>query len=451
MTNIHTEQFLRVLLSQAHAAREAERDQRLRAEQRATQARVLQFEMAQRLLPKELDDLWKTTDVNVMADDQFMRWMMSQLHAQLFNYWALRSGRVADQLAQLQKALRERDETLRRYEAQITEQSQQLREIITLKDRAGQLQTELVQAAQEKEEVLADLATSRAMVQRLRAQAEPSSDTTGNLEAVVAASPTTIASDWYQAWQAETTPGNVERQKVALQLVGRGEAFFRSEIVERLNAQGILNEVSPDKPTGTGARLFIDLINLKFMTEINAGYGAAVPKPLQLTERGLEAYRLLFGETLGESAFDRLLKRHKTIEHTTLNLLAYSLLQRFGFQAIELYPTSLYTNTGAVVDPDLVAVNPAGERLIIECERMVMHRTAAERDAKWSHLAEVTHGQLYVVVFGNRQQSDLMTELSEWIQATNTKKISLAVCQYLKAIKPEASSAWTYTTTWAIP
>ena len=137
MTNIHTEQLLRVLLSQAHAAREAERDQRLRAEQRATPARVLQFEMAQRLIPKELDDLWKSTDVNVMSDDQFVRWMMSQLHAQLFDYWALRSGRVADQLAQLQKALRERDETLRRYEAQITEQNQQLREIVILKDHVG--------------------------------------------------------------------------------------------------------------------------------------------------------------------------------------------------------------------------------------------------------------------------------------------------------------------------
>ena len=153
MTNIHTEQLLRVLLSQAHAAREAERDQRLRAEQRATQARVLQFEMAQRLLPKELDDLWKSTDVNVMADDQFMRWMMSQLNAQLFEYRALRSGRVADQLAQLQKNLRERDETLRRYETQIRELQQPSREIVALKDRVGQLQTELAQATQEKEDV----------------------------------------------------------------------------------------------------------------------------------------------------------------------------------------------------------------------------------------------------------------------------------------------------------
>jgi hypothetical protein len=451
VTNIQTEQHLRVLLSQAHAAREAERDQRLRAEQCAIQARALQFEMAQRLLPKELDELWKGTDVNVMPDDQFVRWMMSQLNAQLFDYRALRSGRVTDQLAQLQAALHERDEILRRYEAQINEQSQQSYEIVALKDRVGQLQTELAQATQEKDELAAGLVTSRAMVQRLRSSTTRPSDTVDNTEAVIPSSPTMAASDWYQNWLAETTSENMECQKVALQLIGRGEVFFRSEIIERLNALGLLNEASPDKPTGTGARLFTDLISLDFVTEINAGYGAAVPKPLQLTKCGLEAYRLLFGETLEESAFDRLLKRHKTIEHTTLNLLAYNLLQRFGFRAVELYPHQLYTADGAVVDPDLVAVSPAGERLIIECERMAMRRTATERDAKWSHLAEVTHGQLYVVVFGNRQQSDLMTELSEWINSTNTKKVALAVCQYLKAIKPEASSAWTYTTTWSIP
>jgi hypothetical protein len=388
--------------------------------------------------------------VNSMPDDQFMRWMTSQLDAQLFECRALRSGRVADQLAQLQRNLRERDETLRRYETQIRELQQPSREIVALKDRVGQLQAELAQMAQEKEALVADLATSRAMVERLQSSTTPSSDVTDLTEAAVASSPTPAAVDWYQAWLAATTPENIERQQVALQLVGRGKAFFRSEIIERLNALGLLNEANPDKPTGTGARLFTDLISLKFMAEINAGYGAAVPKPLQLTERGLEAYRLLHGETIEESAFDRLLKRHKTIEHTTLNLLAYNLLQRFGFQAIELYPAPLRTSSRAVVDPDLIAVSPTGECLIIECERLVMHRSAAERDAKWSHLAEVSHGQLYVVVLGNRQQSDLMAELSEWIQATHTKKISLSVCQYLKAIKPDAPSVWTYTTTWAI-
>ncbi len=109
-------------------------------------------------------------------------------------------------MAQFQKVLHERDETLRRYEAQITEQCQQLREIVALKDRIGQLQIELAQVVQEKEEVLADLTTSRAMVQRLQTQAAPSSDITDNLEAAVASAPTPAASGWYQTWLAETTP-----------------------------------------------------------------------------------------------------------------------------------------------------------------------------------------------------------------------------------------------------
>jgi hypothetical protein len=57
---------------------------------------------------------------------------------------------------------------------------------------------------------------------------------------------------------------------------------------------------------------------------------------VRAAQSGLEAFRLLWGNSLEESAFDRLLKRHKTVAHTTVNLLAYNLLQRLGFQAIEL-------------------------------------------------------------------------------------------------------------------
>jgi hypothetical protein len=69
------------------------------------------------------------------------------------------------------------------------------------------------------------------------------------LKAVIAASPEAPATDWYRTWLAATTPENLERQKIALQLIGQGKAFFRSEIIERLNALSLLNEVSPDKPT----------------------------------------------------------------------------------------------------------------------------------------------------------------------------------------------------------
>ena len=40
------------------------------------------------------------------------------------------------------------------------------------------------------------------------------------------------------------------------------------------------------------------------------------------------------------------------------------------------------------MDPDFVAVSLEVERLIIDCERLVIHRVPAERDANWSHLVE---------------------------------------------------------------
>jgi hypothetical protein len=88
--------------------------------------------------------------------------------------------------------------------------------------------------------------------------------------------------------------------------------------------------------------------------------------------------------------------------------------------------------------------------LLIECERLAKHRTAEERRNKWGDLAEVTQGQFYVVVPGSQQQRDLITEISQWIIETNTKRAHLSVCRYTQAIRPEARSPWTYTTDWAL-
>ena len=100
--------------------------------------------------------------------------------------------------------------------------------------------------------------------------------------------------------------------------------------------------------------------------------------------------------------------------------------------------------------PDLTAVSPDGERLLIECERLAKHRTAEERRNKWGDLAEVTRGQFYVVVPGSQQQRDLITEVSQWIMETDTKRAHLSICQYTKAVKPETARPWTYTTDWAL-
>ena len=178
--------------------------------------------------------------------------------------------------------------------------------------------------------------------------------------------------------------------------------------------------------------------------------GASVARPIVLTERGREAYRLLTGQALPESLTQRLLNRHKTVEHTVLNLMARQVLRRFRYTGIDLFPEAQRTSTGAVVIPDLTAVSPEGERLLIECERLAKHRTLDERRNKWGDLAALTQGQFYVVVPGGQQQRDLITELSQWIMETDTKRAHLSICQYARAMKPEARSPWTYTTDWAL-
>ena len=86
----------------------------------------------------------------------------------------------------------------------------------------------------------------------------------------------------------------------------------------------------------------------------------------------------------------------------------------------------------------------------LDPKSLVKHRTPEERRNKWGDLAEVTQGQFYVVVPGSQQQRDLITEVSQWIMETDTKRARLAICQYPKAVKPETAKPWTYTTDWAL-
>jgi hypothetical protein len=268
-------------------------------------------------------------------------------------------------------------------------------------------------------------------------------------EPVVPPPPMTTTSNWYAAWQQNTAPEILARQQKLIEVVGDGEAFFRAEIVAALNATGLLND-ELDRPGGTAQRLFAGLFERGLIEEIDGGYGASVARPIMLSERGREAYRLVTGRTWPESIYQRLLNRHKTVEHTVLNLMARQVLHRFQYTAIDLFPATRRTPAGAVVIPDLTAVSPDGEVLLIECERLAKHRTAEERRNKWGDLAALTQGQFYVVVPGSQQQRELLTEISQWIMETDTKRAHLSICQYTRAMKPEAATPWTYATDWAL-
>ena len=239
------------------------------------------------------------------------------------------------------------------------------------------------------------------------------------------------------------------RQQKLIEIVGDGEAFFRAEIVAALNTARLLTD-DPDRPGGTAQRLFTSLLERGLIEEIDGGYGASVARPLMLTETGREAYRQLTRRALPESLYQRLFNGHKTVEHTVLNLMARQVLRRFHYTSIDLFPEPRRTPAGALVIPDLTAVSPQGETLLIECERLAKHRTADERRNKWGDLAALTQGHFHVVVAGGQQQTALITELSAWLHETGTKRAQLSVCQYVKAVRPKATTPWTYTTSWAL-
>ena len=284
------------------------------------------------------------------------------------------------------------------------------------------------------------------------AEAEPISQASAAPEPIVRPSsptPSSVTPDWYAAWQDTTSPDVWARQQRLIQIVGDGEAFFRAEIIETLKAGALLKD-DPGAPGWAAKRLFASVHELGLIEEIDGGYGASVPKAITLTVKGRAVYEHLTGRALPRSPWARLVDRHKTPEHTVLNLLARTVLRRFQYTLIELFPEAQRTPTGSIVIPDLTAVSPQGEHLLIECERLAKHRTADERRNKWGDLAALTQGQFHVVVPGRQQERDLITELSQWILETGMKRANPSVCQYLSAIRPEARSPWTYTTAWRI-
>lgn len=455
MLNAHDEQFYKIQLKWAADNFDAEHRMRLAAEQRAAGARGLLMDVVVHLLASELDDVRKKEDVALWTDAQLVLWMKEHLSRYLRQLRAL-TGSAA------QRRLDQAAQEIHRLQ---TDNVQLNKHILNMQSDVKQVaayQATIYDLKQQIERLQRELADLRDDLEIARSQAARSATPTPppviiNMPTVEESSvppqpkrsSAASAPAWYDAWRSATAANAFERQQRIIEVVGLGEAFFRAEIVAALNTAGLLTD-DPDRPGGTAQRLFTGLLERGLIEEIDGGYGANVARPLVLTAQGREAYRLFTGRALPDSLYQRLLNRHKTVEHTVLNLMACQALRRFRYTAIDLFPEAQRTSTGAVVIPDLTATSPEGERLLIECERLAKHRTAEERRNKWGDLAEVTQGQLYVVVPGSQQQRDLITEVSQWIIETGTKRAHLSICQYPKAMKPETARPWTYSTDWAL-
>lgn len=471
----YTEQFFKVQLKWASANFDAEHRLRLAAEQRAAGTRELLMDLAKSLLASELDAVQKQNeDFNRWSDGELMRWTKDQLRGYLHQLRGLTGEagrrRLEQAIQEIQKlkaenaqlnqhvrSLESADRRAKAYQEHTDQQKQQIDHLQQeLADARADLEIARSEAARPASPGSAVIIEMSEIVEPVRrsqsAEAEPIIRPSATSEPNVRSSsstPSSATSDWYAAWQDATAPDAFERQQRILEVIGQGAAFFRSEIIEALNAAGLRRE-DPDRPSGTLHRLFAGLTEHGLIEELDGGYPANIPRPLVLTERGRDAYQRFTGQTLTDSLYQRLLNRHKTVEHTVLNLMARQVLQRFHYTSIDLFPEARRTSAGAVVIPDLTAVSPQGETLLIECERLAKHRTADERRNKWGDLAALTQGHFRVVVAGGQQQTALITEISTWLHETDTKRAQLSVCQYVKAARPNATTPWTYTTSWAL-
>ena len=485
------EQLLRGQLGLANSGYEAERQMRLLTERRTARLRVLFYDLAVRLVPADLDNLRKergeVENPQVLSDEDLAQWLKQTLDGYLFHYRQLISGREANYLARLKG---EHDQARHDAEQAKALLDQVRADLRAATERGDVLAGKLSALQTEHADVVANLDTSRTLYQQARAElmtarqqlAQQTTDTTpANPVIESTAGPIAEATDadaagtqplwpvtvlklsdaplvdypapsdqtpaWYANWLATTKLEERDRQSAVIHLLATGQAFFRIEVIEQLHARRLIHEPDLDHPTGGTNRLFSQLISTGFIEEIDGGYGSSVPAALSLTAQGREAYQVFFGGDLPESIFARLARRHKTPEHTVLNLLARRVLLKFGFQSVELFPERVPLTEGAPAEPDLTAIAPDGQTIYLECERGVTVRSAEKRDAKWNRTAELSRGHLYLFVPHKTARSAVYSELSQWLYQAGDRwpKVELHICEYSKALT--APTIWTYSTT----
>jgi DNA-binding PadR family transcriptional regulator len=165
--------------------------------------------------------------------------------------------------------------------------------------------------------------------------------------------------------------------------------------------------------SGTVSRAFqrferkelIELIRAKSET-----VGSGTYYLIRLTEKGRDACRMLLGRDAVPSQFAELLERHKTPEHTLLNLEAGDLLREAGYE-VDLFPSETILPGDRLVAPDLSALSPYGELLLVEVERDTKKH---DRRRKWEKCRDANGGALYVVVANESALNKVKSEILFW-------------------------------------
>ena len=229
---------------------------------------------------------------------------------------------------------------------------------------------------------------------------------------------TTSEPDWMQDWRSGRT---FSKESTAIILMGETGKCLRPSLIELL-----AKKLNLTLPNGSLPETFNRLINfdsngglvevLEVFQQTGASTGGNHPDLLRLTERGRVAYQYLAGYQALENEYDRLIRKHKSPEHTVLNIQAAEALIEFGdYEVIEQAP-DIQLPDGSVFIPDLVARHRrTGETIFVEVERDT-GKNRGTRVVKWKNVLNATNGNIFVICDNISCERAIQTEINQALE-----------------------------------
>jgi hypothetical protein len=369
LNNVHLRQLDRML--------DAERRLRGLAESRAAEARGALYDIAEEFCSAELDAILRERKAEVQ------KWTPGELGAFILQHLRSRIARTEaqpDEKAAQRQMLRVTDEK----DAQIHQLSVQLRATgDALRDANRR-----VQANAQTPAIAAAAAAGRDLPEPVRVVRSPG--------------------PWFDEWQQHR---HFERSRDLIRLIGESGLCQRPVLQEQLN--GMWNVRSRDAMrSAVSLSKQHDLIEVRTPQREKKG---SPPQLLKLADRGRDAFLLLFDKEAAPSELDELMKRHKSLEHTVLNLDAAAMLRERLGAVVDMYPPTIVLDGGRQFVPDLVATLAEGDVIYVECERGTIVDAEA-RIRKWQNVYAATGGRIYIICPDYGTRSAITGELSKWFR-----------------------------------
>lgn len=377
-------EILRLQIIQMQATLDATERLRLAAEEKYRQATEKMELIARTLFREEYDALRRSRQD--MDLDGWTRWIIAVGQERINRLALLTASNAAER--QSEAALRQKAE----------EADQLRRRLAGMEQLLAAREAEINALREDKIRLQQQLAASTVTPTPL-----PSADgDRGPAQTSAATEPP----PWFAEWQASP---QFRHTAAIVQTMGLTGYCLRDDIDAR--AFPDVEEASGTPYRAWQAAVELGLVEaIKEPKEPKGETRGRSPTPYRLTARGREACRLLTGNEPAQSEYDLLLARHKSPEHTLLNIQARRALQARGYE-VDPLPSPISLPSGSTLCVDIVAKREE-KTLYIECERGTAKKND-ERTKKWDNLYAVTH-EFYLFVPDVKAQSDIFSEITLW-------------------------------------